>query len=270
MFLTGPDDRTTRRGCLRLIGAGAAAIAASGLVPLLGAAASADVDDDQYDFVIARVKFNCDQNVIDVWNTHPGAERNLLTELTKVVRCKVKMPQGCQDAVPYFGEERHFNAVVDFDNPDKMQKYPFLLMTAEGHFTLNAKEKANLKKYVDEGGFIFMDDCVADMGADYFYQCAHKLLEEIFGPGAVKRIPNTHEVFQNVFDFTSTGLPSISTSAVAHGAQGVWRGDRLAIILSSTDIHCGWVDREHAWYGANGYESAIRFGINMVMYSLAH
>lgn len=271
--MNGPAHSLTRRDALRSAARTGltAAIAASGLTALMaGTARAANADDDQYDFLIARVKFNGDQSVIDVWNVHPGAERNLLEELTKVVRLKVKIPQGCQGVNPYYGNEEHFNAVVDFDNPEKMQKYPFLLMTSEGHFTFNAKEKGNLRKYVEEGGFIFMDDCVADMGGDYFYQCAHELLEEVFGKGAVRRIPNEHEVFRNVYDLSKTGLPSVSTSAVVHGAQGVFIGDRLAVILSSTDIHCGWVDRVHAWYGARGYEDSIRFGINMVMYSLAH
>jgi len=281
----------TRRNLLRDAArrGAAAAIAASGIGLLSGTAAGAGSgiarpsrpsphapaaadDADQYDILLARVKFASDTSVPDVWNTHPGAERNLLEALANAVRCKVKLPQGVNCDNPYYGEERHFNAVVDFDGAANVEDYPFLVMTAEGYFKFTASQKANLKKYLDGGGFVFMDDCIAGVNTDFFYQSAYKLLEEVHGRGSVRRVPNEHEVFHNVFDLGKIGLPHIS--GVNHGAQGIWRGDRLAVILSSTDVHCGWTDRQHRWYqGGNGrhtHEEAIKFGINMIMYVLSH
>jgi hypothetical protein len=83
----------------------------------------------------------------------------------------------------------------------------------------------------------------------------------------VRKIPLDHEVFSNVFDFSRTGLPG--TTNAQYGAQGVWSGDRLAVILSATDVHCAWIDRLHKW-SPHDYENAIRFGINMAMYSISH
>jgi len=264
----------TRRALIRsAAGVGAVtALGAAGILPIATASAAED-DTDKYDFLIARVRFKLTQNVVDVWNTGPGAERNLLEELTKYVRCKVKLPQGCYCNDPYYGEDRHFNAVVDFSGPVSPQKYPFLLMTSEGYFSFNSTQKTNLKNYVDGGGFIFMDDCVAGMGTDFFYQSAHNMVNEVYGSGALTVIPKTHEVFNNVFDLSKTGLPNVS--GVYHPAEGLWRGDRIGIILSSTDIHCGWIDKHHNWYTAArgktaGYEDAIQFGINMIVYVLAH
>lgn len=266
----------TRREVLRA-GAGrtaACALAAGGLSLVSSTRAHGTVEDDEdYDFLMPRVKFACDQRVVDVWSVHPGGDRNLLEEFSQVVRCKVKIPEGCYCEKPYFGEERHFNAVVDLTDPEEVAKYPFLFMTAEGHFTLTRQQEANLKQYCQQGGFIFMDDCIYGVGGDYFYQSAYKMLERVFGRGSVVRIPKTHEVFKNVYDLSAIGLPYVSGKN--HGARGVFVGDRLALFLSSTDIHCGWTDRTGKWYSRNdstphAYKEAIQLGINLIMYSLSH
>jgi hypothetical protein len=272
----------TRREVLRTGAAGtaAAAMAAGGLSLLAGAADAASrtsrlpaaAGEEDYDFLMARVKFACDTRIVDTWNITPGGDRNLLEELARVVRCKVDLPDGCYCDSPYFGEERHFNAVVDFADAAELAKYPFLFMTSEGFFTLTPRQEANLKLYLQEGGFILMDDCIYN-GADYFYQSAYKLLERLFGQGSVVRIPNAHEVFKNVYDLSAIGLPWVAGQN--HGARGVYVGDRLAAFLSSTDIHCGWTDRTRKWYSRtdstpHDYKEAIQMGINLIMYALSH
>jgi len=55
-----------------------------------------------------------------------------------------------------------------------------------------------------------------------------------------------------------------------HGARGLFVRDRLAVFLSSTDLHCGWCDRHGTTWGLVGYRQAIQMGINIVMYALTH
>ena len=100
------------------------------------------------------------------------------------------------------------------------------------------------------------------------------MLEELFGQASVKRIPLDHEVFNNVYDLSNIGLPHIQ--GTDHGARGLFIGDRLAVFLSSNDLHCGWVDRDRSRYrnggvrGKHGYPEAIKMGINIIMYSITH
>lgn len=261
-----------RREFLHDVGvtAAGAALAATGL-PLLSAAAtygSAEDDFDKYDFLLPRVKFACDGRVAARWNTYLGADINLLREFSSVVRCKVKMPRGASNATPGNGAEDQFNAVVDFTDMERLRKYPFLFMTAEGEFAsgFSRKKRSNLRQYIEEGGFLLMDDCVFAETADYFYQSAFQLLSEIFGAGSVHRVPNEHEVFHNVYDFSNIGLPYLQ--GVNHGGRGVFMGDRLAVFLSASDLHCGWAA---CWGKRNRrYREAIEMGINLIMYALSH
>lgn len=234
-------------------------------------------DSDEYDFQIARVKFDCNMRVNDNWNAFPGGEGNLLRQFEQVVRCKVK-PTRSYDNKPRNGREQDFNAVVDLTSVEEVRKYPFLFMTASGTYTLSKRKKMNLLRYLDEGGFIYMDDCVCGVNddKDYFFRSSYQILEEIFGRGSVRPVPNSHEIYHNVYDLGDIGLPHVIGQP--HPGHGVTIDDRLAVFLSSTDIHCGWVDRTGNWFGKggktgvgrHGHIEAVKMGINVIMYALSH
>ena len=224
-----------------------------------------------YDFFIARVKFNSEAGE-NLWNMRPEGEKYLLEELTKVVRCKVKIPGR--------GDMSAFNAIVDFNYESDQHKLPFLFMTASGHFSFNDTQKQNFKSYVEQGGFIFMDDCVSHRSpGDFFYRSSCQLLVNLFGKPALKEISTGHEIFHNVYDFSRVGIPYMQGKKWP--PRGIFIKDRLAVLLTSTDLHCGWVDRSHGWFGGpgrrrnfgtgtHGYYEAIKMGINLIMYVLSH
>ena len=249
-------------------------------------------DLDKYDFLMPRVKFAHEKREVDKWNVRPGGDANLLRELSSIIRCKVKPIRQAFDWHPQWATEGQLNAVVSFEYLENIEKYPFLFMTGENHYKFDDKEKANLKEYINRGGFLLMDDCVVGNGGDFFYKSSYALLEEVFGSGAVKRIKPEHEVFHNVYDLTKTGLPSLQQQIPTimpgfrrpaqapmpymrghgqnHGARGVFIGDRLAVFLSSTDLHCGWCDSRGATFGRASYEKTIQMGINIIMYAISH
>jgi len=259
------------------VAGGATAFAAiSSIVQRSASARPLDDDLDKYDFVMPRVKFADQKNVQDHWDVRPGGDANLLDELRSVIRCKVKPIRGTNGWLPQRAAPGQLNAVVTLDESERLKKYPFLFMTGESYYDLTPAQRTNLKEYIYEGGFLLMDECMVDPGGDFFYQRSFVLLNEIFGPGSVKRVPNEHEIFHNVFDLGKIGLPWVQGQN--HGARGVFVGDRLAIFLSSTDLHCGWCDRARrvfgtggrAGLGKHGYKETIQMGINIIMYALSH
>ncbi|MHC4664983.1 MAG: DUF4159 domain-containing protein [Planctomycetota bacterium] len=276
------EENISRRTLLKKVGTtvAGAVFAAAGLPSGAGQTAYGESSSDleKYDFLMPRVKFECDMKVNDRWNAFPGGDRNLLVNFASVVRCRVKLPPDCDDNRPHDGDERHFNAIVDFNNMHQLRKYPFLFMTASGSYTLSNQKKRHLLQYIYEGGFLLMDDCVHGGfdDRDFFYQSSYELLEDVFGRGAVRQVPNEHEIFHNVYNLGDIGLPYMIGQD--HGARGVFVGDRLAVFLSSTDIHCGWADSRGRWFGTggkrgigkHGYKEAIQMGINIIMYAVSH
>jgi len=247
-------------------------------------------DLDMYDFVMPRVKYAHESKEVDRWNVRPGGDANLLRELVSVIRCRVKPIRGAYDWQPQWAMEGQLNAVVSFHEPEKLKKYPFLFMTGENNYKFDSTQKNNLKEYISRGGFLLMDDCVVGSGGDFFYQSSFMLLEQVFGNKAVRRIPLQHEIFHNVYDLGETGLPYMERQnrillpgmrqprqvglpymhGQNHGARGVFIGDRLAVFLSSTDLHCGWCDSHGFEFGRQSYEKAIQMGVNIIMYAISH
>jgi hypothetical protein len=258
--------------------------------PILNAATTEElsmIDDlDRYDFILARVRFDEGQPFgrtkgPDVWNVRPGGDANLLDELSAVVRCRVKPINDTREWQPQYAAAGQLNAVVTFEDFETVKPYPFLFMTGENYFKFSTKAKSNVKAYIERGGFILMDDCVVGNGTDFFYQSAYAMLEETFGRGAIKRIPLNHEVFSNVYNLSDSGLPAMQYMQVRqlglpyilgqnHGARGLFVGDRLAVFLSSTDLHCGWCDRSGVFFGRDNYQQAIKMGVNVIMYAMMH
>ena len=282
-------DNLRRRDFLKL--AGGALLAAAGSSRAVNpsyhpdATQSDSTDLDRYDFVMPRVRFvelpfRGHAKGPDAWNVRPGGDANLLREFAKVVRCRVKPIEGAVDWNPQSGSEDQFNAVVTFDQPERLRHYPFLFMTSENQFELTADQKQNFKDYLTAGGFLLMDDCVVASGGDFFYTSSYLLLEELFGRGSVRIIPREHEVFHNVYELGDTGLPLLQRSGGVpgfafphgqnHGARGLFLGDRLAVFLSSNDLHCGWCDSHGITWGLHGYRQTIQMGINILTYALSH
>jgi hypothetical protein len=280
-----------RRDFLRIAGSAAISttLAVSGVVSVAERiACGADASDlDQYDFVMPRVKFT-EQGKEgqgrgpDFWNVRPGGDANLLDKFSTVIRCKTKPIKGTNNWEPQYAEPGQLNAVVTFDKLDDLTKYPFLFMTGENFYKFTQNQKYNLREYIMRGGFLLMDDCVVGNGGDFFYQGSYQLLEEVFGRGAVTRIPPEHEIFHNVYDLGDTGLPLLDypkrqrpgglpyMHGQNHGARGVFIENRIAVFLGCTDIHCGWCDRQGFEFGRPNYEKAIQMGINIIMYAISH
>jgi hypothetical protein len=246
------------------------------LLALVPAACAAGQGDAlrECGFFMARVQFASDSREANPWNLYPGADRNLIEEMNHSLRCRVDVPLGCNSRDPWTGDDSLFNGVADLHSPETLRDFPFLLMTSDGCFALDTQQKANLKQYLEAGGFLLLDDCISDNGSpDHFYQCAYLMLEDLFGEGAVESVPLDHEIFHNVYDLRDIGLPYMQ--GINHGAQGVFLDGRLAVLLSSTDLHCGWVDRNRTRFGdgrfgPHSYDEAIQMGINLAMYVMAH
>jgi hypothetical protein len=232
------------------------------------------IDDlELYDFIMPRVRFVPTRQPghgegPDKWNVRPGGDANLLNRLSTGIRCRTKPILGTNNWQPQYATEGQLNAVVTFDSMEQIKKYPFLFMTGENYFQFDNNQKSNLRQYIMRGGFMLMDDCVVGNGGDFFYQSAYRMLEEIFGKNSVKQIPNEHEVFHNVYDLSNVGLPYLKGQN--HGARGIFIGERLAIFLSSNDIHCGWCDSRAMEWNIDKYEKAIQMGINIIMYAMSH
>ena len=263
-------------------GAAAAAAVAAGsavLPPITQAAGLHDggwVPDDfgRYDFLMPRI---CNNN--PDWDFAPGGDKNILEQFSDVMRCKVKLQDNVRDEYPDNGLPQHFNAVVDLTNLDTMRKFPMLFMMGTGSYELrDVRRLENLKAYLEEGGFLLMDECASPRRSDQFYNSGLRFLQRIFDEKQIRRVPEDHEVYRNVYDISEPNFrrwrrnsgEQVRAGTGGAGNTGVFIGDRMSVFLCDADIHCGWTDPRDSWgKRANNLES-VQTGINVLTYFMSH
>lgn len=141
--------------------------------------------------------------------------------------------------------------------------YPFLFITGHGNIVLSDDEIQNLRKYLRSGGFVYIDD---DYGMDKFIR---RELKRAFPDKKLEEIPFTHPIYHIFYNFPE-GLPKIHEHYKGPPrAYGIFLGGRLSLLYTfNSNISDGWTDR----YGdpQEIREKAVRFGINIILYSILY
>lgn len=154
---------------------------------------------------------------------------------------------------------------------DDIFKSPFCYLSGHKLVQFTKKERDNFEKYVNNGGFVFVDDCNHDIDG-LFAKSFERQMEEIFGVRALKKIPNNHELYNIFFKFddgpptTSQELNGWGDDLVHEYLKAIEINGRIGVLYSNKDYGCEWdYDfRNKRWYKIDN----TRFGVNIVMYAL--
>ncbi len=146
---------------------------------------------------------------------------------------------------------------------EEIFNYPFLFITGHGNIHLTQKEIENLRGYIENGGFVYIDD---DYGIDEFFR---KEIKRWFPEKNLIEVPLDHAIY-NIFYRFPNGLPKIHEHyAGAPKALGIFVGDRLSLLYTyNSNISDGWTTRYNDPDSLR--EQAIRFGINLILYSILY
>jgi hypothetical protein len=133
-----------------------------------------------------------------------------------------------------------------------------------------AKEKENFEKYVKNGGFVFVDDCNHDIDS-LFAKSFEAQMEQIFGKGSLKKIPNNHPLYNCFFHFdgpptTSQELNGWGDDIVHNYLKAIEVKNKIGVLYSNKDYGCEW---DYDFRNKRFYRiDNTRFSINIVMYAL--
>ena len=94
----------------------------------------------------------------------------------------------------------------------------------------------------------------------------------IFGPGALKKLPNAHPLFRSFFVFedgppnTGLELNGWGDDLVHDYLRGISIDGRLGVLYSNKDYGCEW---DYDWRNKRWLaQDNTRFGVNIVMHAL--
>jgi hypothetical protein len=152
-----------------------------------------------------------------------------------------------------------------------MLRSPFSYLSGHRLVQFSLEERRNFEKNALNGGFIFVDDCNHDIDG-LFARTFESQMAEIFGPEALRKIPNDHPIYHSFFHFddgppaTSFELNGWGDDLVHEYLKAILVDGRIAVLYSSKDYGCEWdYDfRNKRWLARDN----TKFGVNIVMHAL--
>lgn len=200
-------------------------------------------------FTFARIKYRSGN-----WDTDQRMPANLLNSLVEYT------------TVPINQEEK----VVDLAD-NELFLYPFTYLSGHKLVQFNQQERANFKKYVENGGFVFVDDCNHDIDG-LFAKSFEAQMSSLFGPAALKKIPNSHEIYRSFFKFekgpptTSFELNGWGDDLVHDYLKAIEINGRIGVLYSNKDYGCEW---DYDFRNKRFYaEDNTKFGVNIILYAM--
>lgn len=152
-------------------------------------------------------------------------------------------------------------AVVTPDSED-LYRYPFLYLSGHGRIAMSDPAVADLRRYLDAGGFLYADD---NYGLDESFRA---LAARLYPEAVLQPLAADHPVFRSWYRLP--GLPKIHQhDGEPAQAYGVTHRGRLVILYSwSSDIGDGLEDSDVHHDTPEAREAAARMAVNILMYAL--
>jgi len=172
----------------------------------------------------------------------------------------------------------------ELENPVRLTdpelgKYPFLYTVEVGYMALTEGEVEGLRRYLQAGGFLVVDDFWGTMEWENFQAQFARIL-----PGyPIVDLPLTHPIFNCFYDVKEI----VQVPNVGQGMQGgpTWEADgyypevkgifdeegRLMVVINwNTDLGDAWEWAENPYYPLRFSTYAYQMGVNYIIYAMSH
>jgi hypothetical protein len=217
---------------------------AAGFVPLRAKAA----DRHEYDFVFTRLSYESGD-----WDVDERMPANLLNSLIEYTTLRVDPTE----------------QVIPLADP-AMLNAPFCYLAGRRLVQLSHAERENFSRYVNNGGFVFVDDCNHDIDG-MFARSFEQQMADLFGPDALQILPNDHPIYRAFFEFdgppaTTQELNGWGDDLVHNYLKAIQINGRIAVLYSNKDLGCEWdYDFRNKRFMR---KDNTRFAVNIVIYAM--
>lgn len=177
------------------------------------------------------------------------------------------VPSSLTNLIKYAKNQVPINIQDEYDDVQLGSRdifnYPFLFMTGHGNVSVNDAEMENLRNYLENGGFLYVDD---DYGMD---QYVRDILKNIFPDERFFELPADHPIYRNVFNFPDGRPPKVHEhNGQTPQAFAVYRNGRMVVLYTyESNPSDGWAydtfDNPQQLVDAS-----LQFGVNMLVYAL--
>ena len=157
--------------------------------------------------------------------------------------------------------------------PDSAQifDYPFLTLSGDRGFgPLNDRAVANLRLYLREGGFLFIDDA-SGLDGSAFDRSVRRTVERVLPGAPLRAVGRDHVVYRSFFVLRGIA----GRIMVKDHLEGAWVGDITPILYSQNDLlGCLMRAPGGSWAldvvpgGPRQRTEARKLGINLALFAL--
>ena len=148
---------------------------------------------------------------------------------------------------------------------DNIFLYPLTFLTGHGNLKFSDQEVAKLRAYLQNGGFLYVDD---DYGLDPFIR---KEMKKIFPEQEFVELPFNHGIYTSHFEFKK-GFPKIHEhDDKIPQTFGLFYNGRLCVLYTyETNPSDGWADPNVHDDPPEKREQALKIGTNIIVWALSH
>jgi hypothetical protein len=148
-------------------------------------------------------------------------------------------------------------------------RYPLLYLTGHLPVRFTDVERRNLRRFVERGGMVFMDDHNHDVDGAFHMTATEELTRAV---GPLTDLPNDHALYSAFFRFpdgppnTSHELNGWGDNLVHKHLLATLRDGRIGVLYSNKDYSSEW-----GYHPDNKRFLSVdntRFGVNIIVYAL--
>jgi len=153
----------------------------------------------------------------------------------------------------------------------KIFNAPLLYLTGHEYFTVGKSEAIQLKKYLENGGFLFAEACCGRKGFDLAFR---QLMAQLLPQAPLKAIPPNNTVFKTPNNIQTLGVTpllqqELGKASVPPHLEGIeLTAGQYCVIYSPFGMAGGWELSQSPY--AKGYDDvgSQKLGQNILMYSV--
>jgi hypothetical protein len=187
------------------------------------------------------------------WDPDPSAAANLLRAVSSLTSATVKFKR------------------VSVSLSEDISEVPFLYMTGHEDFRLSETEGANLRLFLESGGFLLADSCCGRKAFDLAFR---REMRRILPDNPLTPLPATHPIFTCHTSITEVGYtPLVSRERAGLNRpemEGVEIDGTLRVLYSHYDLGNGWEGIDHPFTRGLAPGDALKVAVNAVVYAMTH
>ncbi len=207
---------------------------------------SADATRDQ--LVLGQIVHNGD------WDPTPHGVPNLLKTIDQSTTLHVQFKR-----VP-----------VDPEKQD-IFSFPVLYMTGQRNFQFSDVTRKRLREYLDQGGMLVVDCAV---GSSEFDAAFRREIKQLYKDRALKPLPRNHPLLSFVFDTKKVELSPMARNLLpgmdSPQLEVIEVDGALPVVYSPLSMSAGWEQLPRAYDKGYADADALKLGVNVFMYAIAH